>query len=34
VCTPGAVNKVLSAATDVLPRAVVRRLSGAMMKMR
>ncbi|MGA0064797.1 MAG: SDR family NAD(P)-dependent oxidoreductase [Ilumatobacteraceae bacterium] len=34
VCTPGAVNKVLVAATDLMPRAVVQRLSGVMMKMR
>jgi short-subunit dehydrogenase len=34
VCTPGAVNKSLAVITDVLPRFVVRRLSGVMMKMR
>ncbi len=34
VCTPGLVNKVLVAATDVLPRSVVRRLSGVTMKLR
>jgi short-subunit dehydrogenase len=34
VCTPGLVNKVLVAATDVLPRPVVQRLSGMAMKLR
>lgn len=34
VCTPGAVNKALVAITDVLPRAVVQRLSGMAMSLR